>query len=260
MKNKWAVAGLGFISPRHIQAINSIGDEVVMTCDIDPEKGADFLNYTEMVNSKEFKEVTHVAICTPNDTHYRYIWEALDKGKKVLCEKPLVLEEWQTDDMPDDVFTVLQLRYHPDLKKLKKATGPVDMIIHVNRGKSYWSGWKGDEKRSGGILFNLGIHYFDVLIQLFGDEYKVHNSFYTDRHASGIIVFPKNVVNYDLKISDEGDQERSLTVGTTRVNFSSKDNLSYEDLHKKVYSDCKKGIGVSPKDIRRSIELIKRLK
>ena len=176
--NKWAIVGLGFISERHFKAIEHIGGEVILACDIDPEKAYDFedknvsfyQDFYEMISSLTFKEVTHVAICTPNYLHAVMI-NAI-KGKVVLCEKPLTFEVKELEGLKK-VWTVLQLRHHPMIKSLVGNPVHVQIVVKVFRGQDYWFGWKGKDHQSGGIIFNLGIHYLDLLIYLLGNKYDI---------------------------------------------------------------------------------------
>ncbi|MAH46473.1 hypothetical protein CMI37_11615 [Candidatus Pacearchaeota archaeon] len=270
--NKWAVIGLGFISPRHLKAIKWIGDEILIGFDKETE-------WEQMIEGNLWKKVTHVAICTPNFLHYR-MCEAM-KDKVVLCEKPLTLTSEEALKLPDNVFTVLQLRHNKEIVALKskldaepegtKHSGKMTVI--VKRDKEYWKGWKGDESKSGGILFNLGIHYFDLLIHLFGDKYKIKksdqlfsikNCFLPDPPltiASGTIDFDGNIFDYHLAIRDTDDQQdRRLEIDGKEISLSKKDNLSFEDLHKDVYMNLKHGVGVKPQEAAKSIRLIEKLR
>jgi UDP-N-acetyl-2-amino-2-deoxyglucuronate dehydrogenase len=261
-KSKWAVVGMGFIFPRHQSAIQSIGGEVLMTCDNDRSKGADFLNFKAMTENKKFrKEVTHVAILTPNYLHKGMIRSLY--GKTVLCEKPLVLNSEDIQGMNGNVFTVLQLRHHPEivrLKSLKRKPQTVSLKVWVKRDRKYWTGWKGKEEKSGGILFNLGIHYFDILMYLLGDEYKIISHSRTDTKANGMIFFGDTLCGYSLKImADDRKQRRTLEIDGEEVMLSKEDNLSFENLHVRVYEDLLKGKGVLPNEAMKSIKLVEEL-
>lgn len=258
MQTKWAIIGLGFIAPRHIEAIKHIGGEVIVTCDNDPLKNADYLDYEVMMGNEIWKEVTHVAICTPNYLHFPMCRSMRDKI--VLCEKPLVLHPGHCLMLPDNIFTVFQLRHHPEVMRLKEAhlrPQVVKMRVKVKRDEHYWKSWKGDSTKSGGILYNLGVHYFDLLIHLFGNEYEVLTSTISKTSATGVITF--NGVNciFDLAIlPDSEGQDRSLEIDGQEISLSKQDNLSFEDLHKKVYESLLKGDGVKPKEAHLSISLI----
>lgn len=259
-KGKWAIIGLGFIAPRHIKAIDEIGDELILTCDIDPTKGGMFTDWKEMMKDERWNEVTHISICAPNYLHHE-MCEAMS-DKIVLCEKPLMLSSQQT--LPDNVFTVLQLRKNDDVAYLKsKLSGKheVNLVVKVKRDKSYWDGWKGDEKLSGGILFNLGIHYFDLLIYLFGNEYQIIRSVYSPKKAMGAIYFQGTLVQYHLEIMDDDNgQDRRLEIDGVNYTLSKQDNLSFENLHIRVFKDLKRGFGVQSDEALKSIALVEKLR
>ena len=50
---KWSIIGSGgFVASRHFKAIKEIGDKVILTCDIDETKLADFRSYEVMMQSE----------------------------------------------------------------------------------------------------------------------------------------------------------------------------------------------------------------
>ena len=158
--SKFAIIGKGFIYPRHKKAIEDLGQTVALTCDIDPAKEADFIDWVEMFNHPRFREIEFVSICTPNYLHSIMTREAILKGKKVLCEKPFVINSFQAEELPKRAFTVLQLRHHPEVIALKESgvkPKTAKMVVCVKRDQSYWKGWKGNVVKSGGIVFNLGL-------------------------------------------------------------------------------------------------------
>ena len=71
---------------------------------------------------------------------------------------------------------MLQLRLHPQLialrERLQAAAGAsvtrCSSTYITARGRWYDVSWKGDDERSGGIVTNIGIHFFDLLVWLFG--------------------------------------------------------------------------------------------
>jgi UDP-N-acetyl-2-amino-2-deoxyglucuronate dehydrogenase len=264
--NNFALIGNGFIAPRHLDAMNYVNGECVVVCDINPEREIPgipfFTDYKEMMKSPIWNKVDWVSICAPNYLHVEMALEATRTGKKVICEKPLAIKSSDIFKLPrENVFTVLQLRYHPEVIKaqsLRLKNG--ELAVKVKRDQSYWDGWKGDRRKSGGILFNLGVHYFDLLIHLYGNNLKVLESEYADRKATGVIQFGEHKVTYDFEImaSNEG-QMRKLAIGNDVIQLSNQDNLSYEDLHKNVYEEVLAGNGLSIHEASRAIQLIELL-
>lgn len=249
---KFAIIGKGFIFERHKKAIEDLGHEVSMTCDIDPEKGADYTDWLEMYHQPEFDEIDAVIICTPNYLHSAMAREALIRNKKVLSEKPLCTDTWYG---LEDVNTVLQLRHHPKLKGLRPSK--VHVEAKMFRDDKYWNGWKGDVNKSGGILYNLGVHYIDLLIFLMGDTLKINHSKVTDKLAVGEVMFEGGVGTFHIEIVDSKEKQgRNILVDGVEVNLSNQENLSYEDLHKYVYADFINGKGIELEEAKKSLRLI----
>lgn len=260
MRAKFAIIGKGFIYPRHVQAIQECGGEVFMTCDIDERKhGNDavglfhFLDWLEMFNSPRFDEVTHVSVLTPNYLHSTIAREALLRGKQVLCEKPLSINGLEG---MQGVKTVLQLRHHPELQKINKPKR-VQVVAKMYRDDKYWSSWKGNPILSGGVLYNLGVHYVDLLIFLMGDSWKILWTKVTEKLARGVIEFESGVAEFHIEIVDSKEKQgRLLLADGKEIVLSNQENLSYEDLHKHVYREFLAGRGIGVEEAGKSLKLI----
>ncbi|KKQ77136.1 MAG: hypothetical protein US98_C0012G0006 [Parcubacteria group bacterium GW2011_GWC1_38_6] len=270
---KFAIIGKGFIFPSHEKAIKAVGGKIV---DIVDEKTDGPDAWKSMV-----KKTTAdcVVVLTPNDLHFEMVKLALEQEKIVLCEKPLVtkLEQAKILANEDKIFTVLQLRHHPLVELIKKEQFSkkgkhiINMNIFFKRNdEDYINGWKNQKNRSGGFLYNVGIHYFDLLLYLFGDAQRVKvDKVYEDNgsnpkaEAKGVIEGINFICNWQIFINkkEDGDivKKREYIINGTPYNFSSKDNLAQENLHKFTYEDLLKGKGVKPKETLRSIELVEEI-
>ena len=249
---KYAIIGLGFISSRHREAIQKTGGEIVLTCDIDKSKNPDFTVWVEMYNSPKFKEIDTVVVCTPNYLHGVMAREATLLNKRVICEKPLSITGI---DGLYGVNTVLQLRYHPALQDFHPSN--VEVTAKMFRDESYWTGWKGNNVTSGGILYNLGIHYIDLLIFLLGKPLEILNVQIATKLAKGEIRFEKGVGKFHIEILDTRDgQIRKILADGKEVSLSDKDNLSYEDLHLQVYQNFLNGKGIAFGEEKKSLDLL----
>ncbi|MBP6891243.1 Gfo/Idh/MocA family oxidoreductase [Candidatus Parcubacteria bacterium] len=257
---KFAIIGKGFIYPRHIQAIKHIGGEIVDQISLKDGENA----WKDMIKKTE---ADCVVVLTPNDLHYPMCKLALDSGKIVLCEKPITINAKDCIDLQDykNIFVVLQLRHHPLAKELKEKIKPnqkyeIEMDISVYRDQVYYDSWKGQTERSGGVLFNLGSHYFDMLLYLFGDVKKIHSVKTNDKTGLGVLEGENYVCRFKVSTDEpQTSQRRVFKINGVDYNFSSQDNLSYEDLHKFVYKDLLEGKGVSPLEALNSIELIENI-
>lgn len=264
---RFALVGLGFISARHRKAIENIGGKVILTCDNDPEKQADFTDYLKMFHSQEFLAVDYVSVCTPNYTHSAIVREALRLGKKVICEKPLTFfGDYNGLEKAD---CVLQLRHNPKVKDLRLNIQPdstVEIVVKTYREPKYWESWKGKPEFSGGILMNMGIHYLDLLRYLLGEPIEIIHSEFSDKKAMGEISFEKGKGKYSIEFLPEpapvtrkiivNGEERELEGATIPLS----DTGEVLDLHTEVYKEILLGHKFQFSDVVKSLELAKLLK
>lgn len=259
---KYAIIGLGFIFPRHKEAIEKTGGEIVLTCDNDPDKKADFLDYKEMFDSPRFSEVDYVVVLLPNYLHSLVSREALKRGKKVLCEKPLTIFE----DFKglEEVNTVMQLRYNPRIKYING--GNIDIFVKTYREPAYFESWKGQEALSGGILHNMGVHYIDLLCHLLGPAVEIKKSHYTPKLAYGEVLFKKGKGTYYIELSTEPCPViRKINVNGVSTDLEGatipfKNPEKVKNLHIKVYEEMLKGKGMKLNQAKKSLKLIEKLK
>jgi len=288
----FAMTGVaGYIAPRHLQAIKDCDGRLVAA--MDPHDSVGILDsyfpnasyFTEFERFDRFLEmqrrsgpenrVDYVSICSPNHLHDAHIRLALRVGASAICEKPLVLNPWNLDVLSDlereyqrSVHTILQLRVHPALVELRSRLAEdrsrrhsVRLSYITSRGTWYRYSWKGDPARSGGVATNIGIHFFDLLIWLFGGVRRsaVHLS-EGDRLGGAFELENADVQWFlsidasDLPDSLRGTQPtyRSITVDGEEIEFSG----GFRDLHSTVYAETLAGRGFGIEDARPSIELV----
>lgn len=266
---KHALIGDGFIAKRHKKAIENIGGELVLTCDKDWLKEPDFEDWVEMIHSPEFKDIDMVSVCTPNYLHSVMVRELLAQGKKVLCEKPLTIFNDLHIDSPD-LGVVLQLRHNPLIKKFKedKFSGDIRIDVASYRPPEYWESWKGKTSLSGGILYNMAIHYIDLFIHLLGNPVIIPHSEVSDRKAKFTIVFDRGVGEGSIELLGEGHENapvvRKIALGGTEYDLEGAtipltDTSEILDLHTEVYKDFIAGKRIGLKEAKRSLDLVKHL-
>ena len=220
--------------------------------------------------------IEYVTICSPNYLHDAHMRFALRIGAEAICEKPLVLNPWNLDALAEleresgkRINTILQLRVHPALIELREnlqkehlsSKKKVVLTYITSRGDWYLVSWKGQLDRSGGLATNIGIHFFDLLIWLFGpvQHSEVHiseqrktggflNS--NERPSNGFFQSIKRI--YPRKLDEKGKTTfRSITIDDKEVEFSE----GFADLHTKVYEETLAGKGFGIEDVRPSIIL-----
>lgn len=289
MKNFALIGAAGYIAPRHLQAIKETGNRLVAALDRSDTVGvldsyfpeADFFTEFERFDrhldklKRQGTKIDYVSICSPNYLHDSHIRFALRHGADAICEKPLVLNPWNVDALSEiqketsrKVYTILQLRLHSSIIALRErvAKNPdkkyyVDLSYITSRGHWYHISWKGDVSKSGGIATNIGIHFFDMLLWVFGKTESIEVFDLTDDHASGCLYLERAKVNWKLSINAEHLPDhikktskrtyRSLQLEGEEVEFSD----GFTDLHTLSYQHILNGGGFTLDDARPSIEL-----
>ena len=292
-KKNFAMIGVGgYIAPRHLQAIKETGNTLLAGVDKHDSVGvidsyfpnADFFveferfdRHIEKLKYEQEKQLDYVSICTPNYLHDAHIRFALRNNAHAICEKPLVLNPWNIDALVNveketgkEIFNILQLRVHPSIIALKEkiANGPKDKIYDVDltyltsRGNWYYTSWKGDVKKSGGIATNIGVHFYDMLGFVFGDVKKNVVHVHTHDRAAGYLEFDQARVRWFLSINEDvlpdevkakGQRTyRSITIEGEELEFSG----GFTDLHTTSYQEILKGNGYGLEAPRQAIEIV----
>ncbi|MDE0599933.1 MAG: Gfo/Idh/MocA family oxidoreductase [Dokdonia donghaensis] len=292
MKNFALIGAAGYIAPRHMKAIKETGNDLIAGLDNFDSVGvidsyfpnADFfveferfdrhiskLKYDKNIN------LDYVSICTPNYLHDAHIRFALRQGADAICEKPLVLNPWSVESLKNiqketgkKIYNILQLRVHQSIIDLKKKIddGPKDKIYDVDltyltsRGNWYYTSWKGDESKSGGIATNIGVHFFDMLSWIFGGVKQNITHIYEHDRASGYLELERARVRWFLSINDEvlpkevvekGQRTyRSITIEGDELEFSG----GFTDLHTTSYKEILNGNGYGIEDAAQAIDIV----
>lgn len=288
----FAITGVaGYIAPRHLKAIKDTGHRLVAATDPHDAVGIldrfafDVRFFTEIERFDRHLEklrrgpaenrVHYVSICAPNYLHDAHIRLALRTGADAICEKPIVINPWNLDALEEleretgcRVWTVLQLRVHPELVALRERLlaepgrrHQVSLTYVTARGGWYQVSWKGREDRSGGIVTNIGIHFFDLLLWLFGGVQASEVHLREPQRAAGVMVLDRADVQWflssdatDLPFAPEPGVRttfRSITVDGREVEFSE----GFSDLHTRVYEEVLAGRGFGIGEARPSVEL-----
>jgi len=291
MKRFALIGAAGFIAPRHMKAIKETGNVLVAALDKHDNVGildsyfpetnffVEFERFDRHLDKLRRKNqpVDYMSICSPNYLHDSHIRFALRSGADAICEKPLVLNPWNLAPLEEieaetgkKVYTVLQLRLHPSIIALREKIqqGPADRVYDVDlhyitsRGNWYHSSWKGDSSKSGGVVTNIGIHFFDMLIWVFGGVKNVTVSALEEDHASGFLELERARVKWFLSVNyshiPEAQRQkgartyRSLRLEDNEIEFSD----GFTDLHTKSYAEILNGRGFGVSDARASIDLV----
>lgn len=291
MKNFALIGAAGYIAPRHLKAIKDTENNLLAALDTFDSVGimdsyfpnADFFTEFERFDrhiekiKSDGKNLDYVSICTPNYLHDAHIRFGLRHGADVICEKPLVLNPWNLEALSEieketgkNVYNILQLRLHPSVIELKKKVeeGPKDKIYDVDlsyltsRGHWYYTSWKGNLNKSGGIATNIGVHFYDMLTYIFGDVKENIVHLHTHDRASGYLELEKARVRWFLSINyetippefrEKGMRTyRSIKIGEESFEFSG----GFTELHTKSYEEILKGKGFKLKEAEKAIQIV----
>lgn len=286
---RWAITGVsGFVAGRHLAAIRATGGEIVAA--LDPHDAAGILDryapgcrfFTAPERFDRHLDklrrrgdgIDWMAVCAPNHLHDSHARMAMRAGAHALVEKPVCINPENLSALAEmeretqrRTFTVLQLRLNPRLIALREriqsgALTELDLVGRVSltyvtpRGPWYASSWKGDEARSGGLLMNLGIHMFDLMLWLFGPAPTAWVETKTPTTVTGVSVHER-AGHVAWKLSVDGDQPaRRLTIGDEVIDLSD----GFTDAHTAVYRETLAGRGFGIEDARPAIELVHRLR
>lgn len=285
------IGAAGYIAPRHMKAIKDTENRLVAALDGNDTVGildsyfpnarffSEFERFDRFLDlrRRDGQSIDYVAVASPNYLHDSHIRFALRSGANAICEKPLVVNPWNIDSLRQvesesgqRVSSILQLRLHPSIIALRDriATTPsgrrlaVDLSYITSRGPWYFQSWKGEEKKSGGIAANIGIHFFDMLIWVFGSVQDTTVTHRAEDSASGVLRFADADVRWFLSINSEHlpadvkarEQRtfRSITVDGAEIEFSD----GFTELHTASYRHILEEGGFGLDDAQPSIELV----
>lgn len=292
MKNFALIGAAGYIAPRHMRAIRDTQNNLLAAYDKGDSVGvidsyfpnADFFveferfdRHIEKLKYEKNLFLDFVSICSPNYLHDAHIRFALRSGADAICEKPLVLNPWNIDKLKKveentekKIYNILQLRVHPSIIALRKKVAEgsknrkfeVDLTYLTSRGHWYYTSWKGDPSKSGGIATNIGVHFYDMLSWIFGNVQENVVHVHEKDRAAGYLEFENARVRWFLSINSEylpkeikanGQTTfRSITIDGEELEFSG----GFTDLHTMVYQDILNGNGYGLEAARTAIEIV----
>lgn len=294
MKKYGLIGAAGYIAPRHLKAIKETGGALACAYDINDSVGIMDSHFPDASFFTEFEQFenyiynnrgsTHgcdyISVCSPNFLHKAHCAFSLRAGMDAICEKPLVLNTSDLDDLKKveadtgkNIYSILQLRLHPAIVALRNKIKTddsghiydVDLGYFTSRGAWYHASWKGFEHKSGGIATNIGVHFFDMLAFIFGPQKTniVHHR--TNDAAAGYMEFERARVRWVLSINRDHlpahtpvgqTTHRSITVEGEEIEFSG----GFTDLHTASYQSILNNQGFGLDVVRPSIESVSRIR
>jgi len=291
MKDFALIGAAGYIAPRHLKAIKNTGNNLAAAYDPfdsvgimdsyfpDSDFFVEFERFDRHIDKLKRKNRTldYVSVCSPNYLHDSHIRFGLRNKADVICEKPIVLNPWNIDALEEieketgkHIFSILQLRLHPSIIALKEKVqnGPKDKIYDIDltyltsRGHWYYTSWKGDISKSGGIATNIGVHFYDMLTWIFGGVKKNTVNIHSHDRAAGYLELKKARIRWFLSINFDTVPEdikqkgkrtfRSIKIEGEELEFSD----GFTDLHTTSYERILSDQGFRIEETRSAIEIV----
>jgi UDP-N-acetyl-2-amino-2-deoxyglucuronate dehydrogenase len=292
------VGAAGYIAPRHMKAVRDTGNLLVAAFDPNDSVGVidgyfpeaqfftEFERFDRYIDklhrARNGSNIEYLSICSPNYLHDSHMRFGLRSGANVICEKPLVLNPWNIDGLKEierdsgrRISTILQLRLHPAIIALREKVNAnihshekhdVDLTYITSRGNWYLQSWKGDDKKSGGIATNIGVHFFDMLHFIYGklQDNIVHLN--TPTKAAGYLEYEHARVRWflSLDIDDVPATERALGKRTYRTLTSNGESIEFSDgftdLHTRSYEEILAGRGFDLECNRVAVETVAQIR
>jgi len=278
----------GFVAPRHMNAIRETGNDLMSVFDIHDTLGVldmyfpGAVCFSDPMAYRDFhgrNPPDILSVCSPNHLHFEHIGWGLGWGADVICEKPMVLDPEQLDQLKElearsgkRVYTILQLRLLPAMQELRKQVmdNPSHHEVEVEyvtaRGNWYFNSWKGKDELSGGLITNIGIHLFDLLLWVFGPCSGAAVDNRNDHTASGTLELEKARVTWKLSVDrsqlppsvrgEGGRSYREIRVNGSRIRL----DKGLEALHSLCYREILAGKGPGISEAGPSILLCERLR
>ena len=277
---RFALIGLsGFVAKKHVKCISQLNGDLVAALDTHDNVGfvdSFFPNCFFFKNEKSFfsyikkNDINYVVICSPSFLHFKHISLSLKSGCNVIVEKPPILNssDFKKVEVLQKKFKktchcIFQLREDKRLIYLKKtinklsAPNKVKIDYHTRRGKWYETSWKSNKKFSGGLLINIGIHFVDILIWLFGDIEKITIIKNTKEQIIGKFKMTNADVDWKLSITNYKNLNffREMRINDYKINFD-----IFNDLHLENYKSIINKKKFAIKNFKKLLKNIEKLK
>lgn len=292
MKTYGLIGAAGYIAPRHMRAMADTGGRLAVAYDPSNSVGimdshfpdAEFFTEFELFDRhvdelrRRGSKIDYMSICSPNYLHDSHCRFALRAGSDVICEKPLVLNPGNIDELSaieratgSRISTILQLRLHPAIIALRDRFAKsnrrhkVELTYIASRGRWYYASWKGDERKAGGVATNIGVHFLDMLSFVFGPVSRNEAHLREVARAAGSLECERADISWflslngnDLPDSVKGKKTtfRSITVDGEEAEFSE----GFTDLHTRSYEEIIAGRGFGLDEVRTSIDIVSKFR
>ncbi|MBC7958250.1 MAG: Gfo/Idh/MocA family oxidoreductase [Vallitaleaceae bacterium] len=200
MKVKYGIIGCGSISRFHFNGLEKLGAEIVHIADLNEQAAKPYVDKFGAKFSKDYKDVindpdvTVVSILTSSKYHKEIALAALKAGKDVICEKTMMDNAVEAEEVAKVAlasgnlfFTAFMKRFFPATQKAKELLPSLGRLFSA-QVRSYqcwdWSNFyeiendKGNEwilnNYGGAVMKCAGSHMMDVTMFLLGRPQSIY--------------------------------------------------------------------------------------
>jgi UDP-N-acetyl-2-amino-2-deoxyglucuronate dehydrogenase len=197
----FGIIGCGWVADAHawgVKALENEDVELVAVADRDLGKANELgdrfgvdVRLADYIELLDRDDIDAVSVCLPDFLHAEAVIAAAERGKHILCEKPLSLDLASADEMLAacekagvNLGIVFNHRYFPDNIRTRAAIDQgalgqllIGDVIHSSSltgdpdNSSPWRGKKG--RSTGGVLATQAIHFLDLLLWFLGPAESV---------------------------------------------------------------------------------------
>ena len=255
------IVGCGLIAKRFVpEAAFVSGVEITGVYDIDNNIGNNFAKSNNIAkNYDSYDDMLHdvdaVYVATPHLSHYEYSKRAIQAGKHVLCEIPLVLEKIQAEELyslAEKQGVILmeanKTAHCPAFNHLMVMikSGAIGEVVDIEASLSRLlpdrTRREFDAEQAGGSMYESAVYPLLPIFRLLGTEYSEMNLYSrmengVDIYTKGVMRYPKAVCSFKigLGVKTEGNLVISGTKGYAYVQApwwkTDYFELRYEDLN-----------------------------
>lgn len=214
------VIGSGRIAKRfvpEVKYVSGVNTEVVYNPNLESAKSFAQINELKVYTDKLDELYEHcdaVYIASPHNTHYSYIKDALEHGKHVLCEKPMVLKKSEAEEVFKlaesqklVLMEALKTAYAPGFTKLvsNAKSGSIGRICDVEAAFTklvpHSSAREFSYEENGGSFTELGSYPLLAIIKILGKNYQdIKFVAFTDEN--GVDLYTKAYIRYESAVAE----------------------------------------------------------
>jgi len=206
MQLNWGIIGLGHIAEKFAKDLKMVSDNnLVGAASRSLDKANKFvarfdapLAFNDYSSILSNDKIDIVYIATPHHLHHQIALEALNKGKHVLCEKPITVNAGQLNELiaasKDNnkfLMEALWSRFNPSVREVIDLikSGTIGKVRYLNADFYFNADISSDSRLTnpnlaGGALLDIGIYPVFLSYVLLGKPNTISiDTHFTDRHV-----------------------------------------------------------------------------